>query len=806
MTTELKPYQPWSYQETLISEASAALRDTPTVLAVMPTGAGKCHPAGTMVLLYNGESKAVEDITTNHQLMGPDSQPRNVLSTNTGYGPIVEIRPHQGQPWRCNDDHILTLVRTPTPTTGDPTVNISVKEYLLKPWYWKHSHQLFHAGPIEFPQATHSGTTRTTTPYMLGIQLSHAEPAAGHTFIPQPYLVSTREDRLELLAGLIDSNGRLDHTWYTYVTKSRQLAQDIAYLARSLGMAAILKPGTADGAACWTISITSPTANIPCRLHHQQAPSKQPEQHPARTAFSIARLGPDRYYGFTLDQDGRYLLDDFTVTHNTITFAEIARRAVQRGNTVSIIVHRQELIKQSAEAVLRQSGIQPGIVWGASREWDKPITIISHGTIQRTTPPPEFRTKILILDEAHHATADGWQHAIELLQPRSLIGFTATPFRQDREPLHPKPFSKIIRPITPQELINLGILCPAVIESPIVTDAATGLPLPPNRASNLPAIYLKAVNHAISQGKSKIILFVSGTQTRTPLQIIDDTCYLLNSRGITAGAIREGMNVSTRQGVVERFKAVPSASVIVNYMALTEGFDAKQVDCIIVGRTTDSESTIIQMIGRGLRHWPSKKDCLVINFTGRSDMEEIIHYWRIDEPKEKQKPAIRDKPLYTAKELSQLSMQFTVALNPVNHEQAAYPWFRPFPSRPLMALSVCGPQGASDTYITIEPDRNDRWNASTVSLHTAGPSPISVTRQSGLDAQQAATFVKRTLGPQAPTIMRSAPWRQRPASAPQVRTYQALTQLPPPEDITSGEASDVIAEQRFTRRNLDKII
>ena len=198
--------------------------------------------------------------------------------------------------------------------------------------------------------------------------------------------------------------------------------------------------------------------------------------------------------------------------------------------------------------------------------------------------------------------------------------------------------------------------------------------MPPNRASNLPAIYLKAVNHAISQGKSKIILFVSGTQSRTPLQIIDDTCYLLNSRGITAGGIREGMNVSSREAVVERFKATPSASIIVNYMALTEGFDAKQVDCIIVGRTTDSESTIIQMIGRGLREWPSKTNCLVINFTGRTDMEEIIHYWRIDEPKDKLKPAIRDKPIYTPKELSQLSMQFTMALNPVNLEQAAYPW------------------------------------------------------------------------------------------------------------------------------------
>ena len=123
-----------------------------------------------------------------------------------------------------------------------------------------------------------------------------------------------------------------------------------------------------------------------------------------------------------------------------------------------------------------------------------------------------------------------------------------------------------------------------------------------------------------------------------------------------------------------------------------------------------------------------------------------------------------------------------------------------------MALSVCGPQGATDTYITIEPDRHDRWNTSTVSLHNSGPSPISVSRQTGLDAQGAAAFVRRTLGPQAPTIMRSAPWRQRPASEPQVKTCQALTKLAIPKNITAGEASDIIAEQRFTRRKLDKLI
>lgn len=490
----------------------------------------------------------------------------------------------------------------------------------------------------------------------------------------------------------------------------------------------------------------------------------------------------------------------------TVTFAEITRRAVAKRRAVAIIVHRQELIEQSANAIRRQTGIEPGIVWSNLRQWDRPITIISHGTIQLAHPPRSFRPDILILDEAHHATAEGWQAAISLLDPSILLGFTATPFRQDREPLYPKPFAKIIRPITPQELIDLGVLCPAVIESPIVTDAATGLPLPPNRAANLPAVYLKAVNHALARGKTKVILFVSGTQDRTPLQVIDQTCTLLNARGIPAGAIRDGMNAVERRHVISRFQNTPSASVICNYMALTEGFDAPEVDCVIVGRTTQSESTIIQMIGRGLRQYPSKKECLVINYTGRSDMDDIIHYWRIDEPKTPQQPALRDNPVRTPKELSQLSTQFTLELNPINHDQATYPWFRPFSTRPLMALAVSSANGASDTYVTIEPERDDSWSAATVSLLTSGPSPISISRKKGLTAKEAASYVKSALGPQAPSIMRSAPWRQRPASDPQITAYRSLTGAAPPDALTAGEASDVIAVQRFSRRKLDKII
>lgn len=828
----------------------------------MPTGAGKCHPAGTSLILHNGNPINVEDVRAGDLLMGPDSLPRRVTSTNRGHGDIYRITPEAGPSWQCNYHHVLTLARNPDKLSQNAhrlrdTIDVPLADYLDQRNVLAGRYQLFQPPSVQFPRNAASGARQPLDPYTLGTFLAtgavgdnplalnlagrptlaaaHAFPAppelaaAGYRpkgdsataalrslrllqlppdrrFVPRSYRTATPSQRLEILAAFIDAAGDADSQGHSFTTRNPRLTRDLLFIARSLGFRATANRHPTGPPTSSQISITGPNHLIPCRVPRNCVPERASRQSPLLQEFDVSLLGQDHYYGFTLDGDGRYLLENFTVTHNTVSFAEIARRAVQKNRPVSIIVHRQELITQSANAVHRQTGIEPGIVWSSRREWDRPITIISHGTIQVAEPPPNFRPHILILDEAHHATADGWQHAIQLINPRYLIGFTATPFRQDREPLFPKPFAKIIRPITPQELIDLGILCPAVIESPIVTDAATGLPLPPNRASNLPAVYLKAINHALARGKSKIILFVSGTQSLTPLQVIDATCALLNARGISAGAIRDGMNASDRAGVIRRFQNNASASVICNYMALTEGFDAPEVDCVIVGRTTQSESTIIQMIGRGLRQFPSKSECLVINYTGRTDMEDIIHYWRIDEPKPENQPAIRDKPLRTPKELSQLSTQFTLELGPVNHDQAAYPWFRPFPTRPLMALAVCGPQGASDTYVTIEPDRNDLWATATVSLHSSGPSPVSVNRKSGLTAQEAAANVRAALGPTAPSILRSAPWRQKPASTQQITAYRSATKNDPPDGITAGEASDAIAAARFALRKLQKLI
>ena len=150
------------------------------------------------------------------------------------------------------------------------------------------------------------------------------------------------------------------------------------------------------------------------------------------------------------------------------------------------------------------------------------------------------------------------------------------------------------------------------------------------------------------------------------------------------------------QTALALFSNAPGAAVLVNYATLTEGTDLPRIDCVIIGRHTDSENTIIQMIGRGLRKHPDKRDCLVLDYTGRPDMDDIIHYWRLDGLKESRNRAKRKRaPGLSRDELMELATEFPNQLSPMDTTRTRYPWFSPFPGRPLLALALWSGAGQS---------------------------------------------------------------------------------------------------------------
>ena len=71
----------------------------------MPTGAGKCLAKGTKVIMSNGNSKKVEDIQVNDELIGADGRIVFVKSVVTGYDDLYKVTPKKGKPYIVNKDH-----------------------------------------------------------------------------------------------------------------------------------------------------------------------------------------------------------------------------------------------------------------------------------------------------------------------------------------------------------------------------------------------------------------------------------------------------------------------------------------------------------------------------------------------------------------------------------------------------------------------------------------------------------------------------------------------------------------------------
>lgn len=354
---------------------SAKGRPTIGILA----GYAGCHRKGQLILMFDGKIKAVEDIVVGDQLMGSDSLPRNVLSLCRGNGKMVQVTPTKGESFVVNEDHILTLdlVRPYTPRRTD----VSIKEFLkwpkTKQFYSKlvRSTEIqFEAGPslpidpyllgallgdgglthrsvdittisskllqevsrlikpwgltanlrhslTRAPSYILAGTKGVTNPLVTALKKLHLFPiACENRFIPQIYKTSNKHNRELILAGLMDTDGSINNGGYDYVSKSICLAEDVAFIARSLGLAAYVKLTykecqTGEGGFYHRVFISGDTSFLPCIVR----PNIKRKQIKSvlHTGLNLKYLGTGDYYGFSLDGDGRFLLGDFTITHNT---------------------------------------------------------------------------------------------------------------------------------------------------------------------------------------------------------------------------------------------------------------------------------------------------------------------------------------------------------------------------------------------------------------------------------------------------------------------------------------------------------
>ena len=169
--------------------------------------------------------------------------------------------------------------------------------------------------------------------------------------IPMAYKVNDMNVRLQILAGLIDSDGHNDNNGYEIIQKNKQLAEDILFLARSLGFAAYMKEcekscmykGEKKTGTYCRIFISGDLSIVPVKIDRKRIGGRLQKKNVLVTGIDVKSIGRGDYYGFTLDGNNRYLLGDFTVTHNTCTAIAAATSTFEREGYTILWVTRSTL-------------------------------------------------------------------------------------------------------------------------------------------------------------------------------------------------------------------------------------------------------------------------------------------------------------------------------------------------------------------------------------------------------------------------------------------------------------------------------
>lgn len=205
-------------------------------------------------------------------------------------------------------------------------------------------------------------------------------------FIPKKYLINSTENRLQLLAGLIDSDGYLGTNVYEICSKFESLKDDILFLCRSLGLAAYatyskrtIKSLKFEG-WYWIINISGELSNIPCLLERKKAKPRKQIKSVLRTGFKIEEIGIGDWCGFQVDRDNRFLLGDFTITHNS-------------GKTTTI-VESTKLIPHGKEAIF--TAFNKSIAEELSKRLPSHILYSTIHSIGMRALLTHYRTKLMV--------------------------------------------------------------------------------------------------------------------------------------------------------------------------------------------------------------------------------------------------------------------------------------------------------------------------------------------------------------------------------------------------------------------------
>ena len=314
----------------------------------------------------------------------------------------------------------------------------------------------------------------------------------------------------------------------------------------------------------------------------------------------------------------------------TIMLSAVTGEMIGDGAKACVLAHRDELTAQNRAKFQRVvPGISTSVIDATEKSWGGQVVFAMVPTLARTSNLADMpRLDLLVIDEAHHAVADSYRRIIDRVRDANpdarIFGVTATPNRGDKKGLR-EVFDNVADQVRLGELIASGHLVPPrtfVIDVGVQDELrSVRKTLSDFDMAEVAGIMDRApvtdevIRHWTEKaGDRQTVIFCS------TVAHAEHVTEAFRVAGITAALIHGDLASDTRKAILADY-AAGGIRVIVNVAVLTEGWDHPPTSCVVLLRPSSYKSTMIQMVGRGLRivdpeEHPGivKTDCVVLDF------------------------------------------------------------------------------------------------------------------------------------------------------------------------------------------------
>lgn len=315
----------------------------------------------------------------------------------------------------------------------------------------------------------------------------------------------------------------------------------------------------------------------------------------------------------------------------TVVFCYICNGAVRLGNSVLILVHRQELIDQTT-AMLNEFGVQHGVI-AAGYPFFRGMPVYVASVLSLVRRPFPINPSLIIIDEAHRCTPTTAYGKVLALYPRARrLGVTATPTRLSGEGLD-ESFDLMIVGPDPEDLIAMGRLSPLRVFAPptislkgIRTRAGDYVTEDLVKSIDKPTIVGEAIDHYRKHANGK-----KGAAFCCSVEHAKHVANDFRNAGIPSMSIDGSINREARRRIITEFRQ-GKIRLLTSCDLVSEGFDMPDLEVGISLRPTKSKRLWIQQSGRLARVSPGKEYGTLIDHTGNVIMHGLPtekHEWSL---------------------------------------------------------------------------------------------------------------------------------------------------------------------------------